>query len=88
MINLIGTLQQKGHPSLTELTVLLRKTTSPKTGQVHHAGLFNLAKEQAINSTDCTLVLSDNRNADLLIQSSILRGENRTIFFSVIGEFY
>jgi hypothetical protein len=88
LINLIGTLQQEGHASLPELNVLLCVITSPQTGEVHHSGLFNIAKEQSINPTACTLVFSDNRNADIVIRSSLLRGEKREIFFSVIGEFY
>jgi hypothetical protein len=88
LINLIGTLQQEGHPSLPELNVLLCVITSPLTGQVHHSGLFNIAKGQSIKPTACTLVFPGNRNADIVIRSTILRGEKREIFFSVIGEFY
>jgi hypothetical protein len=88
LINLIGTLQQEGHASLPELNVLLCETISLQTGEVHHSGLFNIAKEQSINPTACTLVFPDNRNADIVIRSSLVRGEKREIFFSVIGEFY
>lgn len=88
MINLIGTLQQEGQPSLTELNVLLRVITSPLTGQIEYSGFFNVEKEQSVKSPTCTLFLSDKRNADIVIRSSILRGENRVIFFSVIGELY
>jgi hypothetical protein len=88
LINLIGTLKQEGHASLPELNVRLCVITSPLTGQVHHSGLFNIAKEQTIKPTTCTLVFPDNRNADIVIRSSIVRGEKREIFFSVIGEFY
>lgn len=88
LINLIGTLQQEGYPSLPKLNVLLCETTSPQTGQVHHSGIFNIAKEQSIKSTAGTLVFPGNRNADIVIRSSVLKGERREIFFSVIGEFY
>jgi hypothetical protein len=88
MKNLIGTLQQEDQTYLTELNVMLFEIPSPQTGQVYHSGLFNIPKEQAIKSDVCTLVLSDNRNADILIKSSILGGKNRAVFFSVIGGFY
>jgi hypothetical protein len=88
LINLIGTLQQEDHTSLPGLNVLLCVTTNPQTGEVHHSGVFNLAKEQCVKSTACTLVFSGNHNAEIVIRSSVLKGEKREIFFSVVGEFY
>jgi hypothetical protein len=86
--NLIGTLHQEGQPCLTDLNVMLFEITSPQTGHIYHSGLFNLPKEQSLNPDAFTLLLSDNRNADILIKSSALSGEKRAVFFSVIGGFY
>jgi hypothetical protein len=88
MRNLIGTLQQDNGTCLNNLNVMLFEIHSPQTGEVFHSGLFNIPKERSIHPDLFTLVLSDKRSAEILIKSSILSGNNRAVFFSVLGEFY
>jgi hypothetical protein len=85
---LTGTLKHEGQTCLTDLNVMLFEIPSTQTGQVQQSGLFSVPKEQPIDPNAFTLVLSDNRIADISIQSSKLRGEKRAVLFSVIGGFY
>jgi hypothetical protein len=85
---LSGTLKHLGQTCLTDLSVMLFEIPIPQTGQINQFGLLSFPKEQPINPNAFTLVLSDNRIADILIKSSTLRGEKRAVFFSVIGGFH
>jgi hypothetical protein len=85
---LTGTLKHLGQTCLTDLSVMLFEIPSPQTGQKNQFGLFSVPKEQPINPDSFTLVLPDNRIADISITSSNLRGGKRAVLFSVIGGFY
>jgi hypothetical protein len=88
MRNLTGTLQQDDGTCLTDLNVMLFEIPCTRTGEIFHSGLFNIPKEQAIHPEFFTLVLSDKRSAEILVKSSVVSGEKRAIFFSILGEFY
>ncbi len=87
MRNLTGILRQEDETVLTELNIMLFEIPSPQTGEVFHSGLFNAPQGRSVQSGSYRLFLSDCRKADILIKSSILTGKNRTVSFSIIGEF-
>jgi hypothetical protein len=88
MRNLTGTLQQEDRTCLTDLNVMLFENPNTQTGEIFHSGLFNIPKEQAIEPDFFTLVLADKRCVKIRIKSTVVSGEKRAIFFSVLGEFY